>query len=215
MKNLKEKQRALRSNFPDSIGLRVHRSISWLQRAADSQGDLSAQFLFLWIAFNAAYAADRGNQKYSTGEKTVFNEYFESIVILDKGQRIPNSIRKSFDGPILLLMQNKYVFNPFWQHHNGIEGYENWEDKFKASSHGFAKSLQSQNTMRTLSFVFDRFYVLRNQIMHGGSTWNSSTNQKQVSAETKVLGFLVPIFVDVMMNNPHKDWGKPFYPVVD
>lgn len=51
--------------------------------------------------------------------------------------------------------------------------------------------------------------------MHGGSTWNSSTNRKQVSAGTKILGFLVPIFVDVMMNNPHKDWGKPFYPVVD
>lgn len=24
----------------------------------------------------------------------------------------------------------------------------------------------------------------------------------------------MPVFVDLMMNNPDKDWGKPFYPVV-
>ena len=29
-------------------------------------------------------------------------------------------------------------------------------------------------------FVFDRLYVLRNQLVHGGSTWNSGINRTQV-----------------------------------
>jgi hypothetical protein len=30
-----------------------------------------------------------------------------------------------------------------------------------------------------------------------------------------VLNWLLPIFVDFMMDNPKRDWGRPFYPVVD
>ena len=29
-----------------------------------------------------------------------------------------------------------------------------------------------------------------------------------------ILAFLMPVFVDLMMDNSGKDWGKPFYPVV-
>ena len=30
-----------------------------------------------------------------------------------------------------------------------------------------------------------------------------------------ILAFLMPVFVDVMMDNPGVDWGRPFYPVVE
>ncbi|TJV93347.1 MAG: hypothetical protein E5X52_31940 [Mesorhizobium sp.] len=56
---LKEKQRQLRAGFPENFGLRVHRSISWIGRAEAEVNDPAAAFLFLWIAFNAAYADER------------------------------------------------------------------------------------------------------------------------------------------------------------
>ena len=43
--NLKAKQRALRADFPETMGLRVHRSISWIGRAEAAQDDPDAQFL--------------------------------------------------------------------------------------------------------------------------------------------------------------------------
>jgi hypothetical protein len=49
-----------------------------------------------------------------------------------------------------------------------------------------------------LSFVFDRLYVLRNQLVHGGSTWNSGINRTQVRDGTAILGFLMPVFADLM-----------------
>ena len=55
-KALKDKQSTLRDGFPPHLGLRVHRSLSWLQRPENTAGDHDSQFLFLWIAFNAAYA---------------------------------------------------------------------------------------------------------------------------------------------------------------
>ena len=211
---LKAKQRELRQGFPETMGLRVHRSISWIGRA-EAAADDDARFIFQWIAFNAAYADEQEFQGPALGERAAFADFFEKMVRLDAERRIYNEIWEGFAGPIRVLMQNRYVFNPFWQHHNGIEGYEDWEERFKASASAFARSFAAQDTARTLSFVFDRLYVLRNQLVHGGATWNSAVNRDQVRDGDSILGFLMPAFVDVMMDNPHEDWGRPFYPVVE
>jgi len=212
---LKTRQRELRAGFPETMSLRVHRSISWIGRAEAVPDDHDARFIFLWIAFNAAYADEGEFQGIASGERTAFAEFFAKVVALDGERRIYRAIWDSFSGPIRLLMQNRYVFNPFWQHHNGIDGFQDWQDRFGASARRFAQALQAQDTARILEFVFDRLYVLRNQIVHGGSTWNSSVNRDQVRDGAAILAFLMPVFVDVMMDNPHEDWGRPFYPVVE
>ena len=48
----------MRDGMPQALNLRVHRTLSWLQRAAACEGDPDARFVFLWIAFNAAYAQE-------------------------------------------------------------------------------------------------------------------------------------------------------------
>jgi len=196
------------------MGLRVHRSISWIGRAEAAEDD-DARVIFLWIAFNAAYADEREFQGPAPGERAAFADFFAKMVHLDAERRIYNEIWEGFAGPIRVLMQNRYVFHPFWQHHNGIAGYEDWQERFTASAGAFARSFAAQNSARTLSFVFDRLYVLRNQLVHGGATWNSAANRNQVRDGAATLGFLMPVFVDVMMDNPHEDWGRPFYPVVE
>lgn len=178
--SLKDRQRAIRDGFPETMGLRVHRSISWIGRAEACGTDEDAQFIFLWIAFNAAYADEREFQSIPQGERTAFLEFFGRLVQLDKERRIYNAVWQRFSGPVRLLLENRYVFNPFWQHHNGIDGYDDWEDRFKASAHAFAEAFKAGDTARVLSFVFDRLYVLRNQLVHGGATWNGGVNRAQV-----------------------------------
>ncbi len=197
------------------MGLRVHRSISWIGRAEAFSDDHDAKFLFLWIAFNAAYADESEFQAIAPGERAAFSDFFGKVVNFDADDWIYNAIWQGFSGPIRMLLQNRYVFNPFWQHHNGIDGFDDWEERFRASARSFNQSLQAQDTARILSFVFDRLYVLRNQLMHGGSTWNSSVNRDQVRDGAAILGFLMPVFVDVMMDQPTENWGRPFYPVVE
>ncbi len=211
---LKDKQRELRPGFPETMGLRVHRSISWIGRAEEAEDD-DARFIFLWIAFNAAYADEEEFRGLAPAERDAFSDFFRKVVGFDPGQRIYNAIWENFTGPIRVLLQNKFVFNPFWQHQNGIDGFRDWEQRFRAAEHRFLRALQGRDTVQVLSFVFDRLYVLRNQLVHGGSTWNSSVNRGQVRDGTAILAFLMPVFVDVMMDNPHEDWGRPFYPVVD
>ncbi|MFD2577593.1 hypothetical protein ACFSTD_01000 [Novosphingobium colocasiae] len=75
--------------------------------------------------------------------------------------------------------------------------------------------MRDHDTARILSILFDRLYVLRNQLVHGGSTWNSDVNRAQVRDGAALLGCLLPIFIDLMMDNAGHEWPMPNYPVVE
>ena len=88
--------------------------------------------------------------------------------------------------------------------------------------HGVEVSRPSEDAARgevvrngMLSIVFGRLYVLRNQLVHGGATWNSDVNRDQVRDGAAILACLLPIFVDLMMDHPAHEWAMPHYPVVD
>jgi hypothetical protein len=213
-KALKEKQRAIRSEFPSAHGLRVHRALSWLNRAEMAGDDHDAAFIFYWIAFNAAYADNRSELSV-TGERSAFDGYFSKIIDLDGSQIVYNAIWHKFSDSIRLLLENKYIFQAFWSHNNQVPGHADWEKRFSKSKNLIKIALRNQNTKLILTTLFDRLYVLRNQLIHGGSTWNSSVNRDQVRDGFQIMAFLVPLFIDLMMNYPEIPWGAPYYPVVD
>jgi hypothetical protein len=212
-KALKAKQRATRDGFSEALTLRVHRAISWLGRAEAEKQDLDVRFILLWIGFNSAYAGEISAQISS--EKGAFRAYFDTLVHLDKARRIYNAVWEKFAQEVRLLITNKYVFAPFWNHHNGVDGYQDWEGRLAISNRQTASAMKRFDTSRILCNVFDRLYVLRNQLVHGGATWNSSVNRHQVEDGATVLGWLLPVFIDIMMDNPQRDWGRPFYPVIE
>jgi len=215
---LKAKQRELREGFPEGLTLRVHRALSWLGRACNEESDLDARFVFYWIAFNSAYARDPSSEigdDLKKGERSAFAAFFRTMVDLDKDQRLFNTIWSRFPGPIRLILENKFVYQPFWHFHNGLEEYRDWERRFEQSKSVVNGALRSKDTILILSILFDRLYVLRNQLVHGGATWNSSANRDQLRDGVAILGFVVPIFIDIMMENPHQEWGAAHYPVVE
>ena len=74
--------------------------------------------------------------------------------------------------------------------------------------------LSAQDTERVLYEVFVRLYTLRNQLMHGGATWNSSVNRAQVRDGRALLARVLPVMLGVMMDKSERFEGQPFYPVV-
>ena len=56
--------------------------------------------------------------------------------------------------------------------------------------------------------------MLRNQLVHGGATWNSQVNRAQLADAVAILGTLVPLVLTVMMDHPDQAYGDALYPVV-
>lgn len=209
--DLKTRQRAIRDGFPPAFGLKIHRAISWAGRAEREPDDPDAAFIFWWVAFNAAYA----NELAGGEARAEFQDFFAKLHALDPAGRLYRSVWTTFSGAIRVFLENPYVFSPFWKHHNGDEEYADWEERFRRAKHAFQGALMQQDTAVILSMLFDRLYVLRNQVLHGGSTWNSSVNRDQIRDAATILGTIVPIMLDLMMDHPHTDWGRPYYPVVE
>ncbi|MHA7816151.1 MAG: hypothetical protein ACX93N_06720 [Pseudohaliea sp.] len=210
---LKARQRSERDGYPESLGLRVHRALSWLNRAEQCGDDVDARFIFLWISFNAAYAQmlSMDDRAPETAKATAF---VEKLVKLDDRGSLHNLLWNEFPGSIRVLLGNHYIFQPFWDAHSSLTSADDWKQAFEVSN-GFArKALGKGDTAALLSVVLSRLYTLRNQLVHGGATWNSSVNRDQLRDCTRLLGQLVPAIIEIMMDHPATLWGDACYPVV-
>ena len=212
---LKDHHRVIRADpdYPQSLSLRVHRALSWLQ-PAEIQDDLDMTFILYWIAFNAAYAKAIPEHE-SESEREQMQAFFKRLVYLDHDKLIYKAIWSDFSGPIRVLLNNKFVFAPFWRFQNGEVSAAEWKMWFATSQKTVQKSLTTQDSVQILTSLFPRIYTLRNQIIHGGATWQSGVNRDQVRDCTAILSRLVPIFIKLMMEDKRGDWDQPSYPVVE
>ncbi len=211
---LKARHREVREQFPHSLSLRVHRALSWLKRAEQETQDHDAQFIFLWVAFNAAYA-NQVPDRQNASERTLFQGFLGRLIATDSENLLYELVWNRFSGAIRLMIDNQYVFQPFWDYHNGLLREEAWQSAFTRSKTAARRALGKMDTLKVMVVMFDRLYTLRNQLLHGGATWNSHVNRQQLSQGAEIMGQVVPIVIHLMMNDYQRVWGEPCYPVVD
>ncbi len=207
---LKARQRAEREHHAEGIALRIHRALSWLNRA-ELCDDGDGRFIFLWIAFNAAYANDLGDMRMA--ESRLLGEFLRRLSQLDGHNRLYGLVWRRYPGAIRLLLDNRYVFQPYWDHQNGLPGSDDWEARFAAARKAAHAALANHATGTVLSIVFQRLYTLRNQLIHGGATWNSSVNREQLRDANNIMGDVVPVIIEILLDNAQRHWGDACYPV--
>jgi hypothetical protein len=59
-----------------------------------------------------------------------------------------------------------------WDYHNGKIGEEEWQAGFERARKADSRALAGHETVTVLAIILDRMYTLRNQLIHGGATWN-------------------------------------------
>ncbi|WP_421253053.1 hypothetical protein [Aeromonas jandaei] len=210
---LKTRHRTLREHSPSNLNLRVHRALSWLQRAEMAE-DEDGRFIFLWIAFNAAYATEIDDDRRLSEQET-FKGFLEKLCDLDEHKKIEHLVWQEFSGSIRILLDTPFVLQGFWDYHSGKINEAQWKERLAQGKKMANQALASSNTPQLLGVVFNRLYTLRNQLIHGGATWNSSVNRKQLKDCANLLGKLVPVIIELMMTHPDTLWGDACYPVVE
>ena len=216
--------------------LRMVRSTSWLARAEHElfgreTPDPDAAVVFYWIAFNAAYADDRADGS-DYDEQGVFNDYFGRLLIYDKADAICSALRSEFSkDEFLSFINNQYLYAEFWKNHRGDPKHSDWQAKFERENQeaelAFDRVMMRANArsrgdvqtrrvtgQRALRPLFNRIYVLRNQVMHGAATYKSRLTGPHVRDGARIMALLVPVFLDLMMDNPGVDWGISRYPPI-
>jgi hypothetical protein len=211
--NLKLKHRTVRDDLPETTSLRIHRGLSWL-KAAEAADDLDSRFILLWIAFNSIYARDF-DARDTFGEKGLLNQFLGRLVRLDQKDLLFSVVWKNYADKIRLFIDNEYITRWYWDFHNGRLGEEEWKTSFSRSKKEALQALANKDTTIFCTILFDRLYVLRNQLMHGGATWQSDVNRAQVEGGTRILETVVPSMIYILLENKTEDWGQPCFPPVE
>lgn len=219
-KSLKAMLRNQKDQFSQVHGTRLHRSLSWLKAAAEQMEDdnLDQAFINLWISFSACF--------YIEGAEPIA-PFIEKVVALDEQQRIYDCLWHEYSGSVKSLIKNPYVFAEFWQaqrlrlqqktddasqHEANIEAA--WQQSFDQSSVEALNYLSRKKVAPLFSIVLDRLYVLRNQVLQGGATYQSRVNREQVVDGVNLLACIMPIIIEVMLSGGDQDWGDIAYPVI-
>jgi len=198
------------SNLPETLTIRIHRAISWVKSAEKQEGNLDMKFLSLWIALNACYGVDI-NGISSKPERTKLRDFTSSLVLYDRS-RLYNLFWEKFSGPVRVLIENKFIYEKFWEFNRGeIQDYLTPFNKSITTAHN---CLSKENIEGLLEIVLERLYTLRNSIVHGGATFNSKLNRTQLRDASNIMQLLVPIIIEIMMENNDHNWGDIAYPVV-
>ena len=94
------------------------------------------------------------------------------LVDLDGDNLLYELVWSKFAGPFRVLLDNQFVFQPFWDHQNGKIDEDRWCQSFERLKTAARRALgDKRQTATVLAIVLSRRYTLRNQSMHGGATW--------------------------------------------
>ena len=154
-----------------------------------------------------------GNERVER-EQTV-QHYFSRILALEHGRTIHRAVWQRFPNPIKAFVANQYVYWRFWEFQDEVDGAGDWVDRLEWDVKRVDGAIARQRTNETsavLKVLFSRLYVLRNQLLHGGATWNSSVTRPRGDGRDHVLPGTHLRYV--MLRNPDAGLGQSNFPVV-
>lgn len=208
---LKRKLKALEGQLSETHAIRIHRALSWLKAAEEQEKNQDLRLICLWVAANSLYAMDEASFE-ALPERERFADFVDRLVQLDENTKLYHLLWNKFSGPVRLLIENKFIYSPFWSYQRGEA--RDWEKGFQQSITDASNALARKNVNYLLRIVLDRLYVLRNQLIHGGATYKSQINRAQVRDGANILISLLPVIIEIMMDHPKANWGKIYYPPI-
>ena len=199
-------------SFDEPFRIRIHRALSWFKKAKDLnlKGELDLSFITMWIGFNSAYGRELSAAFKS--EHVLISVFFEKILEQDTKHEISDILWQQSKNAVLSLIQNKFTFEKYWHFVNGNMDDSNWEESLSKSIIKAKRLVAEKDTSVMLSMVLGRLYTLRNQLLHGGATFESMLNRPQIEDALQLMFEIFPVIVQLMMEAPDKEiWGKPYY----
>ena len=206
---------------------RFRRAGAWLKEA-NGQSEPPAKFVFSWIAFNAQFADKSAREKWEKeGRKRPLDlimicSFVDRIVACGNGEilvaaidAVKPSMREIFHLP--------QTYHGFWDKPSSlrIPETECTEAQWKSHFHRevskcykqLSEALAGREAGPVLKHIFDRLYVVRNQVFHGGHSRSKgqSLGYTQIRHGAEVLVKMTQCFQEVMAERmdkfPKEDWG--------
>lgn len=209
-KPTKERLQANTTNHPTVI--RLHRSLSWLDRSQQftEDQDIDLQLVCLWIAFNGLYGRWDDDRREPQADRACWRAFLDHLLDLDATGYIAAMLQQQRD-LVLQILDDEYLSGYFWEEPSGIRAAKSKKAKFDARTW----YLEHRWSM-ILDRLAERVYLMRCQLVHGAATYNSILNRQSLNSCVTMLRHLLNAALLVMFDHgTDEDWGTMCYPPLD
>lgn len=181
--------------------------MSWLERAEGlDSGDLEGRFIFCWIGMNALYGRQDADHR-PWGDRESLGTFLSQVWRLDHHGLLHRLLGKR-QVAVLNLIDSKYLSSRFWDGETA-PAIRQVKQEVKAAILGYQKA----DRLPILRLLFERLYILRNQVFHGASTKGSRLNRRTLQISAALLMDLLPTFLEIMIDaGVTEDWGDVSFP---
>ncbi len=188
------------------FSIRVWRGLSWLERAESMDAsDLEGRFISSWISFNALYGRLDDEQR-PWGDREAWGTFLAQVWRLDDHGHLMKLIQKR-QLRIMRIIEDRYLSIHFWE--NGASANKHIKRELRDS----LAWVGTPKASKVLHLLFERLYVMRNQVMHGASTKGSKLNRRAVRECATLLVELIQTMLAVVIERGvGEDWGRVCFP---
>ncbi len=182
-------------SLSEAVQIRLRRSESWLRKSrsarnldSDKPPDLDAQFVFLWIAFNALY----GQRRYEVDGKEIvdFTRFLERVETLSRGAVATALRQPDVEKHVEHLLQSPFLNIDCWREWDRA-GIRDRQQRVQTARHTYDKEHPTVP-------VFQQLYTLRNQMLHGAATDGGRRNRESLKNAIPVLEISVRTLIGLV-----------------
>jgi hypothetical protein len=175
-------------------------------RASDCGDHLDGQFIFGWIALNALYGQRRSEGEPSR-DRNDLHVFLGHIVSCGRDVTVALAdALANLKADAELLLESEFLYEEYW-----IGDTNSLAVKIDRASERL-RSWPNRESARDLIDLFDRLYLLRNQLFHGSSKDGSGANRASIEPAVRILSKLVPVFCSALSSSVDENWGPLPYP---
>jgi hypothetical protein len=186
--------------------IRVWRALSWLERAETlDPTDIEGRFISAWVSFNALYGQLDPDHR-AWGDREAWSTFLAHVWRID-AEMVIHKLMQKRQMRVLRIVDDKFLHHRFW--HEGDAAKKLMDQERRDAMKWFG----SPKMDRVLRLLFDRLYVMRNQLLHGASTKGSKLNRRPLREAGNLLIELMAAILEVMIaHGVAEDWGELCYP---
>ena len=189
--------------------IRIHRSLSWLDRALElaPEEHPDGRLLYAWIALSSLYGSWDADAGYPARDSESRVAFIEMLARIDCGGLLAEQLQ-ALERDILWLLEDKYLDPRFWKNPDR-------PGNVRAKYHRAVRLYSEKNWATILEYTLERIAVLRGQIVHRAATRGSKLNRESLDRSRKVLESLLSVVLQLLIEHrADDDWPPLCYPPI-
>jgi hypothetical protein len=205
-----------RAMLYEDVRIRIHRALTWLEFAdrCDATKDLDARLVAQWIALNSLYGRWDPRAGSAMPDRESLRAFAEQALSHDQDGLIA-AVLRGHAKLAVSLFEDRYLCRHFWEQPTSPSGRQRNRDAAWGAATA-REQLREGRHAAVLDRVLDRIHFVRNQLVHGGSTYNGRLNRTAVRRASQMMEHLLACFLQVLMEHGYvDDWGPLCYPPIE